>query len=366
LDASFLHNRIQFSVDVYKNSSQNLLLNVAVPASSGYTTQIQNVGSIINKGVEFQVNAIALQTKNFNWNANFNASFNSNKIKSLGPDQTSFLVTSGWAGGNVPSDFLVKVGEPVGSVWGLITNGWYTVDDFNYNATNGTYTLKPGVPNNSSIISTAPQPGMIKFKDLNGDSVVNDADRTVIGHTLPKVIGGLNQQFQYKNFDLSVFINFQFGNDVYNANKLEFSSGYTVNSNLLAIMNSDKRWRTVDASGNVVTDPTELTKLNANATIWRPITSASSFYTHSWAIEDGGFVRLNNVTLGYTLPKSLTTKAKIQSARFYVTGNNLKVFTNYSGYDPEVSTRGAIITPGVDYSAYPRSHNYIVGVNLTF
>ncbi|HLG40310.1 MAG TPA: hypothetical protein VI461_11610, partial [Chitinophagaceae bacterium] len=251
-------------------------------------------------------------------------------------------------------------------VWGLITDGMYQVGDFDYNSSTGAYTLKTGVPNNSSIISTTPQPGMIKFKDINGDNVIDDKDRTIIGHTLPKVIGGLNQQFTYKNFDLSVFLNFQFGNKIYNANKLEFSSGYTVNSNLLTIMNSDKRWVTVNAQGNVVTDPIELEKLNAGASIWRPITSAGSFYTHSWAIEEGGFVRLNNVTLGYTLPKSLTQKVKIQSLRVYVTGNNLKVFTNYSGYDPEVNTRRSTqVTPGVDYSAYPRSMNFIFGLNLT-
>jgi TonB-linked SusC/RagA family outer membrane protein len=367
LDISFLNNRIEFSADVYKNSSKNLLLNVAVPASSGYTTQVQNVGSLNNSGVEFQVNASILQKKNFTWSANFNASFNNNKIKSLGPDQLSFLQTSGWAGSNVPSDFIVKVGESVGAVWGLLTDGWYTVDDFNYDPSTSTYTLKQGVVNDQSIIATAPQPGMIKFKDLDNNGSIDDNDRTIIGHTLPKVIGGINQQFTYKNFDLSLFFNFQFGNDIYNANKLEFTSGYTVNSNMFDIMNSSNRWRTVDDQGNVVTDPAALTKLNANAKLWRPITSAGSFYTHSWAIENGNFIRLNNFTIGYTLPKKLLSRAKIQNLRIYVTGNNLKVFTNYSGYDPEVSTRrSSQVTPGVDYSAYPRSRNYVFGVNLSF
>jgi hypothetical protein len=241
------------------------------------------------------------------------------------------------------------------------------VDDFNYDPSTSTYTLKQGVVNDQSIIATAPQPGMIKFKDLDNNGSIDDNDRTIIGHTLPKVIGGINQQFTYKNFDLSLFFNFQFGNDIYNANKLEFTSGYTVNSNMFDIMNSSNRWRTVDDQGNVVTDPAALTKLNANAKLWRPITSAGSFYTHSWAIENGNFIRLNNFTIGYTLPKKLLSRAKIQNLRIYVTGNNLKVFTNYSGYDPEVSTRrSSQVTPGVDYSAYPRSRNYVFGVNLSF
>lgn len=364
LDVSFLNNRIQFTTDVYKNSSQNLLTYVAVPASSGYTRQIQNVGSLDNSGVEFQVNATVVQHKNFSWTANFNASYNKNIIRSLGPNQTSYLETSGWAGGNVPSDYIVKVGQSVGSVWGLVNDGFWKVSDFDYDPATGKYTLKPNLATN---VNFPPQPGVIRFKDLRGDGVIDDKDRAIIGNTLPKWIGGLNQQFQYKSFDLSLFFNFVFGNDIYNANKLEFSSGYTPNSNLLSIMNSDKRWRTVDANGNVITDPAALDKLNANASIWMPISSAQSFYAQSWAIENGGFVRLNNLTLGYTIPQSIMSKAGITKARIYVTGNNLAVFTKYSGYDPEVGTRNSSgVTPGVDYSAYPRSRTYIVGVNLSF
>ena len=163
---------------------------------------------------------------------------------------------------------------------------------------------------------------------------------------------------------MSVFINYQFGNDVYNANKLEFTSGYQPNANMLAIMND--RWRNVDAQGNVVTDPAELAKLNANASIWTPSTTSTSFILHSWAVEDGSFVRIQNVTLGYTLPSSLLKRMRMQSLRFYATVNNLAVFSNYSGYDPEVSTRrGSPETPGVDYSAYPRSRAFVFGLNLS-
>ena len=362
LDASFLNNRIQLSVDVYKNSSENLLVEVAVPANTGYTKQIQNVGSVSNKGVEFQINATPVQSQAFTWTANFNASFNKNRIESLGAFQDFYTQNSGWAGSNVPPDYIVKEGSPVGSIWGFITDGFYTVDDFNYNAATNTYTLKPGVVNNTLITS---QPGTLKLRDINGDTALTEADRSIIGDATPKVYGGLNQQFTYKNFDLSVFVNFQFGNDVYNANKLEFTSGYTINSNLLALMND--RWRNVDGQGQVVRDPAALAKLNANASLWSPSTSANSFYPHTWAVEDGGFVRLNNITLGYTIPVDLTKRIKIQRARFYVTGNNLAIWTDYSGYDPEVSTRrNAGTTPGVDYSAYPRSRSFIFGVNLSF
>jgi hypothetical protein len=210
-----------------------------------------------------------------------------------------------------------------------------------------------------------PQPGTLKFKDINGDGLINDLDKSVIGVAQPKVFGGLNQMFSYKNFDASVFINFQAGNDVYNANKLEFTSAYQTNANLLTMVND--RWRRVDNNGVVVTDPVQLAKLNENAKMWQPSTSSNSFVLHSWAIEDGSFVRINNITIGYTLPSKVLSRVKIQKLRFFFTATNLAVFTNYSGYDPEVSTRRRTPeTPGVDYSAYPRSRSFFGGLNLSF
>lgn len=376
VDASLFNGRLQASIDYYYNSSQELLLARAIPPTSGYPIQTQNIGETLNKGVEIQLSGTPYHGNNLRYDANFNISFNKNSIESLG-GADSYLVSSGWAGGNQPADFKVIVGQPVGTIWGLVTDGYYTLDDFDYESGTGMYTLKPGVASNQGITSVAPQPGMIKFKDLKtvdtngdkipdaGDGVINDSDRKTIGNTSPKIYGGLNQTLTYKNFDFSMFINFQFGNDILNANKLEFSSGYTVNSNLITEM--DKRWRNVNDAGVVVTDPTELAALNANTTIWSPLTTASSFYVHSWAVEDGSFVRINNITLGYTLPSAILNKVKISKFRVYGTMNNVAVFSNYSGYDPEANTRrSSPMTPGVDYAAYPRSRGYIVGVNVTF
>ncbi len=366
-DIALWKNKLQLSADFYYNSTENLLVNVTVPQTSGYTTQVQNVGETSNRGVELQLSAAPLNSKKFLWNTTFNISFNKNKIESLGPTQNSFLYSSGWGGSNQPSDYIVKKGQPVGTIWGLVTDGFYKIEDFDYNA--GVYTLKSTVASNVGITAVAPQPGYLKFRDISGpqgkpDGVIDDFDRTIIGNTQPKFFGGWNNQFSYGSFDLSIFLNFQVGNDVYNANKLEFSSGYTPNSNLLAIMN--ERWTNVNAQGVVVTDPVELAALNTNAKIWSPLRTASSFYAHSWAVEDGSFLRVNNITLGYNVPASLLKKAKISSFRVYATVNNLAVFTKYSGYDPEVNTRRSTpLTPGVDYSAYPRSKAFIVGVNLS-
>jgi hypothetical protein len=218
-------------------------------------------------------------------------------------------------------------------------------------------------------------PGSIKFSDLNGDGVVDiNNDRMIIGDPTPKCTGGLNQQFTFKGWDLSMFMNFSIGNDVYNANKIELTNGYSVNSNMLKIM--EGRYKVVTPTGQTALwvngttvlgiPPDQLTALNKNATIWQPLKSAGAFYPHSWAIEDGSFLRFNNLTIGYTLPVKKIWGMKMSKLRLYVTGNNIATITNYSGYDPEVSVRSNPLTPGLDYSAYPKSRTYIFGVNATF
>lgn len=363
LDIELFRGRLQISADAYSNSTKDLLLEVPIPTTSGYSFQLRNAGETTNKGFELQISATPIQTKNFSWNTSFNLSHNKNKIVSIGESGiTQKLYPSGWSSTN--NDFVVRVGEATGSVWGYVTDGFYKIDDFTYS--NGVYTLKPDVAEYAPIEA---QPGTLKYKDISGpngvpDGVIDARDQTIIGNTLPKYFGGLNQQFVYKNFDLSVFVNFQLGNDVYNANKLEFSSGYTSQANLFAVMNT--RWRNTNAQGLVVTDPVELAALNENAQLWKPVTAQGNPDTHSWAIEDGSFLRINNITLGYTFPQNLLRQVKVNKLRVYGTVNNLAVITGYSGYDPEVNTRRRTpITSGVDYSAYPRSAAFIFGLNLT-
>jgi hypothetical protein len=273
-------------------------------------------------------------------------------------------------------------------MYGWVTDGFYKPEDFDYNPATTQYTLKSGVAE-MKVSGSNVVPGALRFKDISGplgkpDGVIDDFDKTIIGNPTPKFSGGLNQQFNYKNWDASVFVNFSYGNDIYNANKIEFTSAYNVTSNLLDEMSG--RWRTVDANGNVIEKfqlvngklyafgaaPDLLANANANAKIWMPSgltnfgsgTGNFSYYLHSWAIEDGSFLRLNNVTIGYTMrPK---TKIGITKLRFYLTGSNLAIITSYSGYDPEVSVRNNGLTPGLDYSAYPKSHTYIFGVQATF
>ncbi len=363
LDLGLWGGRIQFSADYYQNTTRNLLVNLPIPSTSGYTTQIKNVGATSNRGLEFQLSGTVVRAGDFTWTANGNISFNRNRVEDLGPVRQQ-TTSSGWQGSDGADDYILKVGEPVGLMYGFITDGFYKVDDFNYNATTRVYTLKDGVPNGSTIFG-APQPGTIRLKDLNGDGLVSlESDRTVIGNGNPKHIGGFNNQFAYKNFDASIFLNWVFGNDVYNANKIEFTAGFYQNINMLDVMQN--RWKTVDEKGVVVKGPAALAALNANAQIWQPITNNRP-YLHSWAVEDGSFLRINNVSLGYSLPKELVRRVKVQNARFYATVNNLATLTRYSGFDPEVNARRFNpLTPGVDFAAYPRARTFVFGVNLTF
>ncbi len=362
LDLSMLSNKVQLSLDFYKNTAEDLLLALAIPPTTGYTSQLQNIGATSNRGVEIQLSATPVQNKNFSWTSNFNIAFNKNRVESLGGPQSQTR-NSGWQGSDGVDDYLVEVGRPVGLMYGFVTDGYYKIDEFNYNSTTGVYTLKPGIAFNG--VYGTPQPGMLKWKDLNGDgNITPDGDRTVIGDANPDFTGGWNNQFTYKNFDLSVFVNFVVGNDIYNANKIEWTDGAFPNLNMLDIMNN--RFTYINSNGQRVTDPVELAKLNANATIWSPV-RVQRWWLHSWAIEDGSYLRVNNITLGYTLPKSVLAKMKISSLRFYGTVNNLTTFSKYSGYDPDVTARRSDpLTPGVDFAAYPRARTWLFGLNVTF
>ena len=373
-DISFA-KRVDLSVDIYNNTSSKLLLNVPIASTFGYSTQLQNIGKTTNKGVEVQLNMQLVRKQNFTWNANFNISFNKNEIVGLGVNQSQFFPAASWGVSGQPTDYIQRIGYPVGSIYGLVTAGFYTTEDFTWNPGTGVYTLRPGVASNASIIGTV-MPGSIRFADLNGDGVVDiNNDRRVIGDPTPNCTGGLNNQFVFKNWDMSMFMNFSLGNDIYNANKIELTNAYSVNSNMLELMNG--RYMTINADGQRVLytngsnqavgiAPELLSELNKNATIWQPLRGSGAFYPHSWAIEDGSFLRINNVTLGYTFPVKKLMGMRMSKLRAYFTANNLAVLTNYTGYDPEVSVRSNPLTPGLDYSAYPKSRSFVFGVNASF
>lgn len=370
LDYSLFNKRIYGSIDAYITNTKDLLLLAKVPQTGGYEYQYQNSGETENKGIEFTLGADIVKKGDFKWNVNFNISHNENIIKSLGKDVTGeglqyYYQSSGWV--NSIQDFKVEIGKPIGQFYGYVYDGWYKVEDFNYNPSTRQYTLKDGVPNGSAAALGAkgPKPGDLKLKDLNNDGIIDDKDKTVLGNSQAKFYGGFNQQFQYKNIDLSLFFTFSVGNKVYNANRMEFTTHYQYKDNNM-LKEVAGAWRNFDDNGNRVYDPEQLSALNANATFWSP--STGNYILHSYAIEDGSYLKLSNLTIGYSLPESMLAKTKfISKFRVYATTNNLFTITGYSGYDPEANTRRTSpLTPGVDYAAYPRSRFFLAGINVSF
>jgi hypothetical protein len=254
------------------------------------------------------------------------------------------------------------------------TDGFYTSDDFaSYDAASRTYTLNKDVPNVGSFLGgIGLRPGVLKLKDLSGDGIITSDDRDVIGKALPKASGGFGFNATWKGFDAAVFFNWMYGNDIYNSGKISFNMMHrTTYGNMLNTVNYANRYKYIDADGNQVTELAALAELNKDATIWSPFSMGNaSPVIHSWAIEDGSFLRLNNVSLGYALPQKWISRVGLSRFRVYGTVYNAWLWTKYSGYDPEVSaTRSgsyAALTPGVDYSAYPKSRTFTVGVNVTF
>ena len=251
-------------------------------------------------------------------------------------------------------------------MFGYCSDGRYEVDDFTgYDETANSWNLKEGVANASGVVGNI-RPGSMKLKDLDGNGVIDVEDREIIGDANPVHTGGFTLNATFHGFDLAAAFNWSYGNDIYNANKIEFShTGKYQFRNMITTMETGKRWTNLREDGTISNDPAELAAMNANTTMWSPHTSRMIF--SDWAVEDGSFLRLNTLTLGYTLPTSLLNKASIESLRFYVTRYNVALGTNYSGYDPEVSTiRRTNLSPGVHYSAYPRSRQLVFGVNLNF
>ncbi len=365
LDFDLFRGRLSGSLETYKNTTKDLLINFPVPGT-GYSTQYRNMGETENKGIEASLNVIAVDTKDYGLSFGLNISANKNTINSLGIME-NFGQATGWASSQIGDDYRVNVGQPMGIMFGYMNDGRYEVSDFDYDGVTGTYTLKGGVANSTPVVGTL-RPGSMKLKDINGDGVVDNNDNTIIGNANAKHTGGFIINANAHGFDLSAAFNWSVGNDVYNANKVEFTTSNPNGQfrNLSTIMGDGNRWTNLDvATGELVTDPVELEALNANTSMWSPY--MSRFVFSDWAVEDGSFLRLNTLTLGYTTPDKIVSKLGISKLRFYATANNVFIITNYSGLDPEVSTRRKTpLTPGVDYSPFPRSRQVVFGLNLNF
>lgn len=377
-DLNFFNDRLGVVLDFYKDVTKDLILSVDIPTHSGYSNQYRNLGQTSNRGVEVSLNYHAIEHKDYNLSFGFNIAFNKNKIDKLDGND-SMIASSGWGLNIGNDDYRAVVGKSVGLIWGYQSDGMYTFDDFDFDATTKRWKLKPGVADCSSqVVSTSGNyfgPGHIKLKKLtdDGTNMVTPDDRTIIGDAQPLHTGGFNINAGYKGFDLAVLFNWSYGNDIYNANKIDNTTyaGSKRYQNLSTEMSLANRFSTIDPETgyNIMfgeyANPQRLQEINKNATIWHPL--SNSTVLTDWAIEDGSFLRLGTLTLGYTFPQLLSKKISAERLRIYATAYNLYCWTNYSGQDPEVDTRRSTpLTPGVDYSAYPKARTFLFGVNVTF
>ncbi|HOQ58297.1 MAG TPA: TonB-dependent receptor [Bacteroidales bacterium] len=393
LDFGFLDNRVFGSLDLYYNTTKDLLMLTPISDITGFSFTYDNVGSTSNRGIEVLLGGDIIKTNDFNLTASLNVNINRGRVEELAEGIDGLYKTEWGSTMTRPNtgDYILEEGQPVGMVRGYTYEGWYTTSDFDYDPVTGIYTLKDGVPDiaagvigtvygteNNKPGSQTAYPGVIKYADISGpdgvpDGVVDESDVVIIGNMNPKHTGGLNLNASYKSFDLGLFFNWSYGNQIYNANYLATIYGskndglYRNRMDYLA-----GAYKIYDIkNGNLVkvTDPAALDALNTDASLFLPYHENAVVST--LGIEDGSFLRLNTATLGYTMPKNMIRKIGLVNARLYASVYNLFTLTKYSGLDPEVNTNtsqgGARYpTTGLDWGAYPRARSFTFGVNLEF
>lgn len=318
VDVSLFSDKVNFTFDFYNKVTDDMLIDTPIPGQTGFNSQWQNLGSLQNRGVEFSISTLNIKTPDFQWSTDFNISRNVNEVTDLGTlDFIPTLIPGGW----ITNPGRVQVGQPIGTMYGYVFDGIHQEGN-----TDG------GVP------------GTMRYRDLNGDGVIDDEnDRTIIGNSIPEHVGGINNTFSYKNISLSIFWQWSYGNDVFNAAKLR-TNGFQPFMNITRDY-YDNAWtpenasNTAPAFGNI--DPV-----------------ASSYY-----VEDASFLRLKTINLSYDLPRKYFKNSQVSAVRLFISGNNLLTFTDYSGFDPEVSSRNPLLR-GFERFSYPRSRSLIMGINV--
>lgn len=411
IDYGFFNERLTGAIDLYWNNTRDLIIRQTLPARYNY--QYQNIGSTQNMGVEFSVKGVILDKKSKNLSYNLtvdgNVAYNRNKVIDLGGVQ-SISAQTGCFGSSeylTLAEFVVEVGQPIGNVWGYQTDGYYTAADFqNYNITLDEWTRGNDVPKyGDGFLSNKVMPGAIKFVDQDKNGIIDEKDKVLLGNTVPYLTGGFGVNFniggdKWGRVDVGANFTFAYGNKILNLNKMEYTT-ITEKSrlrNLTTDVNFANRYSLFDERGiNFLNNPEYL---DPSDIYTRPATGEqflrgdayntfasrvdeynlakgarhnspimSDYVVTDQCMEDGSFLRLNQLTIGYSFPKEWMEKTKvINNIRLYVQGSNLFCATKYTGMDPEVDTRSSKnpLTPGVDFSAYPKSRGINVGLNVQF
>lgn len=358
LDLGMFRNRLTLAVDLYRKDTEDLLANVPLPEESGFGSIRQNVGAVRNQGIEIALGGTILTTKNFSWNSNFNITFQENEVTRL-------------AGGTAfqSGDYIIEEGQPIGNIFGFKNLGVFPFSESNAFTDDGVqltpnfdaggefvnYTLNgqefTGNVNQLRNDGRVLEGGDIFWDDIDGDFVITNDDRQVIGNGLPLAFGGFFNDFTYKTISLSFLLDYTLGNDIWRRW-----------DELRNDLNSANETPGPDRIEGAWLNPGDITVYPRLNRVPQNRDRPNSFF-----VTDGGFIRLRFVRLGYDVPKSaLEQLGFLKQCLFFVSGNNLLTWTNYPGYNPELGTRGNPLQPGLDNLRFPNDREVIFGINLKF
>lgn len=352
-DLGLFKNRVNLTFDVYNKQTDDMLIEAFVPARTGYSTQWMNIGKMSNKGIEVLLSTKNIDKKDIGWETNITFSSNRNKVLDIG--NVSFIpviVGGSW----IENVGRVTVGQQIGTGYGYKFDGIYQIDDFTWDNNSD-----PSIPHNQrnyvlkddvvSLTGINVKPGFHKFKDLNGDGAVDlDNDRTTISRSAPKFFGGFNNTFRYKNFDLNIFFEGSYGAQVMNVSRFQLEAAYPTAWMNISKDFYDNKW-TPENPSNTYGD---YNVINTNSRL------VSDYF-----VEDASYLRLKNLSVGYSFAPGVINKLRVQNLRVYVSGSNLMTWTNYTGFDPEVQS-GEPLMQGLDRISYPRARVFNFGINATF
>jgi len=343
VDLGFLKNRLNITAEVYYKKTTDLLLEIQLPLSSGFETALKNIGSFSNKGFELTVNSVNIDNSSFKWKSDFTFSFNRNKVLDLG-DKFEFYFNANIFPSKFMNEILIRVGESTGIYYGYIED---QIINNQTEAANSPLQIGVGIPDINNN-------GQVKIYDVNGDGLIDSYDKVPIANTNPDFIGGLNNEFTYKNFDFSFFLRFSYGNDVINGNIGNLDKGGINNWNTLKSMSDNSYSAAYNPTGTFHGE-------NSNGVY-------SSLFRSAY-VEDGSFLKCDYITLGYAIPKSISDKLNLNKFRLFARVNNPFMITRYSWFDPEVNAIGGTagrVGGGVDLGSYPRSTSITLGISLNF
>ncbi len=327
VDMGLFNDRLTFTGDVYLKKTRDLLLQAPVPNTSGYSTIFRNIGSLDNRGLELAVNSTNIQRPDFSWSTSINYTTVQNEITELGVNNEDIFPGPYF----LNQTNILRVGEPVGSFWGLVREGTWNTDEAEAAAEYGQ------------------EPGDLKFRDLNDDGAINNDDYTIIGNGTPDFFGSLNNTFTYKNLDFSIELQYMYGNDVYQLTEHSSLDRVGIANSYADVLNA---W-TPDNQDTPIAQ-------------WRPTSAGYDSFLDTYKVKDGSFLRGKNIMLGYSLSPGIISNLGIQNARIYVSAQNFFLLTKYDGYDPETTTYYDTFSQGIQFHDYPKPRTFTFGINLTF